>query len=376
MVAWRTATLGLILIASALATPARPGGDSVQVVVDDLELMVEPNHSVYSTATLGRGDRVVVLGTDAGWARIQAPATNFHWINAADVTLQADGTCVVRRRQATIRYASATARLPGPPVRTLPKGTVVHLIDHPDLTVPGSDPPQVWRAIAATADAVRFVPLDGLETLRPARADPQPAPSERPERTVAYEPEADNPELPPAVNAELASIAAMTRAIQAAPVETWNLDPIRGRYDSLLRQFSANPQVRAVVQPRLDQTHRELEFVAAARNLARLLREGEAHDAEVAQLQKSVLLARSRSERAFDAVGLLQPSSRRSQGEKVLALIGSEGRPVSYLSIPPGVPVRHYLAQKVGVRGVVRFDEGLGARLISVRDLELLEPRR
>ena len=376
MVAWRIATLGLILIASALATAARAGGDSAQVVVDDLELMTEPTHSAYSTASLGRGDRVVVLGTEAGWARVQAPAGNFHWINAADVTVQTDGTCVVRRRQATVRYASATARLPGPPWRSIPKGTVVHLIDHPDLKVPGGDPPQVWHAIEASDDKVRFVPLDSLETVNPARVDLKPASPDRPERTVAFDPEADDPDLPPAVNAELASIAAMTRAIKAAPVETWNLDPVRGRYDSLLRQFGSNPEVRATVQPRLDQVHRELELVESARSFARLLREGEARDAEMAQLQKTVAFARSRSERAFDAVGLLQPSSKRSQGQKVLALIGAEGRPIGYLSIPPGVPVNQYLARKVGVRGIVHFDEGLGARLISVRDLELLEPRR
>ena len=379
MVAWRIATLGLILVASAIATPTRAGGNAAQVVVDDLELMTEPTHSAYSTATLGRGDRVVVVGTEAGWARIQAPAGNFHWINAADVTVQPDGTCVVRRRQATVRHASATARLPGPPWRTIPKGTVVHLIDHPELKVPGGEPPQIWHAIEAAGDAVRFVPLDALEAIHPARTDagviPKPASPERPERTVAYEPEAD-PDLPPAVNAELASIAAMTRAIKAAPVETWNLDPVRGRYDSLLRQFGVNPAVKAAVQPRLDQVHRELELVESARTFARLLREGETRDAEVARLQKSVNLARSRSERAYDAVGLLQPSSKRSQGQKVLALIGNEGRPVGYLSIPPGVPVNQYLARKVGVRGIVHFDEGLGARLISVRDLELLEPRR
>ena len=376
MVAWRIATLGLILVASAIATPARAGGDAAQVVVDDLELMTEPNHSAYSTATLGRGDRVVILGTKAGWAMVQSPAENFHWINVADVATQPDGTCVVRRRQTSVRYASASARLPGPPCRTISKGTVVHRIDHPDLMVPGGDSPQVWQAIEATDDAVRYVPLETLENDKLARVDPQPTTADRPERTVTYEPEADNPDLPPAVNAELASIAAMTRTIQSAPLETWNLDPVRGRYDSLLRQFGAEPGVKQAVQPRLDQIHRELELVESARKFARLLGEGEARDAEIARLQKSVTLARSRSERAYDAVGLLQPSSRRSDGQKVLALIGAEGRPISYLTIPPGVPVNQYLARKVGVRGIVHFDEGLGARLISVRDLELIEPRR
>ena len=191
-----------------------------------------------------------------------------------------------------------------------------------------------------------------------------------------YQPEADDPDLPPEVNAALTSIAAMTRALQAGPIETWNLDPVRGRYEALLRQFETNPQVRAVVQSRLDQLRRETDLAEAARRFANLLRAGEQRDAEIAHLQRAVTLARSRSERGYDAVGLLQPSSRRYQGQKVLALIGAEGRPVSYLSIPPGVPVNQYLAHKVGVRGIVHFDEDLRARLISVRDLELIEPSR
>ena len=138
MVAWRIATLWLILVALALGAAPRAGDDAYQVIIDDLELMIEPTDSAYSTATFGRGDRVVVRATQPGWARVAAPVHNFHWINAADVAVQPDGSCVVTRRQATIRYASATARLPGPPVRTVALGAVVRLIDHPDLKV-GSD---------------------------------------------------------------------------------------------------------------------------------------------------------------------------------------------------------------------------------------------
>jgi len=77
-----------------------------------------------------------------------------------------------------------------------------------------------------------------------------------------------------------------------------------------------------------------------------------------------------------DPEGYIQPSSRRSDGHKLFALIGGEGKTIAYLDIPPGLDPDPYLAQRVGVRGQSRFDEDLGTRLISVRDLEALESRR
>ena len=372
MVAWWFATFCLVLIAPAIAAPARAGDGEYQVIGDDLEYMTEPTHSAYSTGCLKRGDRIMAKKTQPGWIQVQTPPDHFHWINAAEVEEQPDGTCIVIKRQASIRFAAESARLPGPIVRTVRKGTVVRPIDHPDLKVEASGKTQTWLAIEATDDSTRYVATDKLEPIGLASSPPRP---ERSEQLAVYLP-SDDDNVPPEVKAELASIAAMNRSIQAASVETWNLDPIRGRYESLLRQFDANPAVRRAIEPRLDLVRRDMELVRSLQAVARLLKAGDDRDAAIARTQRSVALARSGSDRGYDAQGLLQPSSRRSQGQKVLALVGPEGRTTSYLAIPPGVSVGRYLAHRVGVRGVVHFDEGLGARLISVRDLELIEPRR
>ncbi len=380
MVAWRFATLCLILIVPTIAAAARvdQSNDEYQVIRSDLELMIEPTHSAYSTGRLKRGDHVVMIGMQPGWVQVKTPSSEFHWINAGDVEERSDGTCVVSKRQVEIRFAAESARLPGPPVRLIRKGTVVRPIDHPDLIVLVGGKSQTWRAIEATNDDVRYLEADGLETIKP-----QPPPvatgadiANRPERRARYEPATDDANLPPEVNAELVSIDAMGRSIRAASVETWNLDPVRGRYDSLLRQFGTNPKVLATVEPKLDQVRREMELAKSAQAFAQLLKAGDQRDAAIAHTQQTVALAQSSSDRGYDAQGLLQPSSRRYQGKKVLALVGPEGRTTSYLEVPPGIPINQYLTQKVGVRGVVHFDEGLGARLISVRDLELIVPKR
>ena len=375
MVALRIATLWLALIAPAVVASARDEGQEFQIIVDDLEVMVEPSDSAYSTGTLRRGDRVIVLSSRSGWTTIRPPSGTFDWVNASQVREQPDGSCVVTANPAGVRFAADSAKMPGPPSGTLEKRTVVRLLDHPDLKVGRGENAQLWRAIEPRADEVRYLRVDGLSRPPPSKPTAPPA-DDRPERLVSFRPEAADPDLPAEVGAELASIASTTRSIKAGSLERWELGPVRSRYESLLRQFGDNASVKAAVQPRLDQVARDIELAQTARRFAQLLETGEERDVEVAQLQRSLTSARSRTERKYDAQGFLQASSRRSQGQKVLALIGPEGRPISYLSIPPGVPVSRYLAKKVGVRGIVHFDEELGARLISVRDLEVIEKIR
>jgi hypothetical protein len=57
-------------------------------------------------------------------------------------------------------------------------------------------------------------------------------------------------------------------------------------------------------------------------------------------------------------------------------LIGSDGSTLAYLDIPPGLDIDPLLAQRVGVRGDPHFNEDLGTRLITVRDVETMDPRR
>ncbi len=106
------------------------------------------------------------------------------------------------------------------------------------------------------------------------------------------------------------------------------------------------------------------------------LRRSRLLDDEVARVRQELAHAQVGTERGYDARGLLQASSRRVDGEKVHALIGPEGRPIAYLSLPPGLPVARLLARKVGVRGEVHYNESLGARLITVRDLDPLDKSR
>jgi len=112
------------------------------------------------------------------------------------------------------------------------------------------------------------------------------------------------------------------------------------------------------------------------RRFEEALRRSRNRDHEVALARQRLADARTVTERGYDAKGLLQASSRQVEGQRVHALIGPEGVPIAYLSIPLGISTTRLLARKVGVRGEVHYNESLGARLITVRDLDALDRPR
>ena len=165
---------------------------------------------------------------------------------------------------------------------------------------------------------------------------------------------------------------------QGASTRTWRaIAPLEGevryvrrdgvRLDPSPTAKVADPQVRAVQRDPADDPLARFE---------QALRRSRAIDSGVEEARRSLSVARTSTERGYDARGLLQASARKVDGQKVYALIGPEGTPVAYLAIPAGVPAARLLTRKVGVRGEVRFNESLGARLITVRDLDTLDKPR
>ena len=95
----------------------------------------------------------------------------------------------------------------------------------------------------------------------------------------------------------------------------------------------------------------------------------------MAALRKDLAQLERTRARSFDAIGFIQPSARNVDGHKVFALIGGKGSTIAYLDMPPGLDPQRFLAHRIGVRGQTHFNEDLGTRLITVRDMENVEAR-
>jgi len=190
-------------------------------------------------------------------------------------------------------------------------------------------------------------------------------------------------EEPPSENAtgvsaaELENIEAMYRAILAnQPIELWRFETVRSRYLALLKRAGDDPAVEDAIRVKLARVTRHEQAAEAARTMQAILAESHRRDREVAQVKRRIAAAGRSRAHAFNAVGFMQPSAQGIDGRKLYVLIANDGSTVAYLDIPPGLDPAPLVARRVGVRGVPHFNEDLGTRLISVRDVETIEARR
>jgi hypothetical protein len=351
-------------------------------VVDDLDVFDEPDARTVASGQLHRGDLVVVQSEEAGgWLAIEPPQGSFVWVEQAAIR-RASGrsTAQVVAARVQVRAGHPDARIPGVPRGALARGATVELVDRPPLIWGG----KTWRAIAPTPGEVRHVRAAGVDTgAAPGtgsapvetRADvaqdsqgktstraSSPAPATRP----------PPPPPPPAIARQVAQIEASHRAAVSVPIEHWELTSIRQRYEELLREVNDAASGNAI-RARLEIVTAQAEAAEATRQLEAILERSRRRDRTLALYLRRLAQARQPHERPYDAEGMIQPSSRKVDGQKVFALIGPEGTAVAYLDIPAGLDVSTLIARRVGVRGSSHFDEHLRARLISVRDLDALD---
>jgi hypothetical protein len=247
--------------------------------------------------------------------------------------------------------------------------------------VPGGKPG--WLAIAPPSDAFDWVDASAIKVGSDGRG--QVVAARATVRTGAAEARMPGPlrtPLPQGTIVLLLDRPALTLG-QGAKARSWRAiappgDEVRYvraeeiRLDPVATSKSDDPWVRPAHQ--LDPGGGDVN--EAIRKFEEALDRSRRLDHEVAATKQNLAIARTFTERGYDAKGLLQASSRQVEGQKVHALIGPEGVPIAYLAIPPGIPASRLLARKVGVRGDVHFNESLGARLITVRDLDPLDKPR
>jgi hypothetical protein len=183
--------------------------------------------------------------------------------------------------------------------------------------------------------------------------------------------------LPAEITAELAAIESMHRSVLVnLPIEEWKFDNVRARYQTLLKQAGANPAVAAEIQSRLARLTKHEQASQSARTVATILAQSRRRDRTVASIESRLAASQSAPVHTYTAAGFVQPSSSMYNGHKVFALIGPTGSTIAYLDIPPGLDVNAHFSHRVGVNGVMHYNEDLGARLITVRDIEPLHSAR
>ncbi len=337
-----------------------------EVVAESLAAHVEPDATSFAPERLRKGAKIRVVDADpaTGWLTIEPTALAFDWIERTSVRRDSSTTGEVIAPSTTLRVGIAGARLPGPPTSPLKRGVSVHFLDKPALILGTGKKATSWLAVVPEQGEVRYVRPDGVAW-----------PKSRPVATQAIRASFDAPKsfaekpLPP----EIAEIEAEHRAILSGRVASWQLAPVRERYESLLKQVNDHPEATEAIRARLDLVARHEEISLSARTFQTLLDRSRRLDQGVAKTLSQLARRDAPTRRPFTAEGLIQPASQLVEGRRVYALIGVDGEPVAYLDVPPGLDARFAVTKRVGVRGTVHYNENLGTRLIAVKDLEPLE---
>jgi hypothetical protein len=382
----------IVSLLLGLSGPALPVGPAdlpaeAEVVAATLDVFDEPDDAASAPGRLQRGDRVMIR--DAGqtsWLAIDPPPGSFCWVEESALgAADAQGGAPVTALGAVVRSGHPLARMPGTPRCMLAHGTVVQLRKSSPLIVGQGPQRKSWRAIEPPQGDVRYIKAAGVRISTNkrsgARAETDAAAAKIPpppaEIRVSYAP----PELPserpvaPDIADAIARIESIHRAALRVPVEQWRLEDVRQRYETLLKAVTDSAGGSAI-RARLDEVARQEAIARDAREIETLLARSRRRDASVALDERRLADAQKPQGRPYDIEGLIQASSRKVEGRKVFALIGPDGSTQAYLDIPPGVDVKGLMTHRVGIRGSVRYDETLRARVISVREAEALDATR
>jgi hypothetical protein len=179
------------------------------------------------------------------------------------------------------------------------------------------------------------------------------------------------------VAAQIKSVDELRQSIRTRQsIARWQMGRVRLNYEEILRKAGGDARVEEAIRARLVGVTRDERAAKAARTIEAILSRSHRRDQEIAAEIERVAVAGRSHARAYSAVGYVQASSRKIDGRKLYVLIGRDGSTVAYLDVPPGLEIEPLLAHRVGVRGDPHFNEDLGSKLITVRDVEKMEPRR
>ena len=353
---------------------------SAEITAEDLEVFDEPDEASFVTGTLKRGDHVGVRGAVVGgWLSIDPPPMTICWIarSAIDPDADAEGTdgrvidsarpgtsAEVLPPGAVIRFGHPQARMPGPPRGRVSAGTIVRLARRPPLEIGQGRAARVWYAIEPPPDQCCYIRAD---LTRPVAAMQPPAAETQPALVAArYAPPGAEPprlaNLPAGVASEIEKLEATEQTILALhPIEEWRFDPVRSRFQALLKAAGDNPAVEEAIRTRLARVTHYEQAAQAARQIQAILAVSHGRDREVVAVRRRIAAAGRSRARAFQVVGYMQPCSQSVEGRKLYVLISNNGSTLAYLDIPPGLDPDPLLASRVGVRGVAHYNEDLGA---------------
>lgn len=354
----------LLLAAAFLLTAGGNGPDEIwgEALLDSADVFTAPDARSYVTGSLRSGEKVRVLARGGeGFLSIEPPAGSIDWIpeDALEITGR---TATVIVSDIVVRGGCDGAKLPGPPVLRLASGATVMLQDRPGIILNHAGGPRTWRAIDPPPEDRRYVSAAQLRRVGPeaigARTSPgivrnvsQPAP------------------VPDARFDDPDSLRREFRGLLAQPLEERDFRSLIERTQASLKSAKA-PEAREALEKLSGELEIQERVASAARRFHSAVTNTRKVDRGIAGRPADPLAPRP----AHDGLGLLLPSSKAINGTKVYALVDEPTGAISaYLQMPPGIDADALVGRMVGVDGDLSYNEALGGRVMTVRDVEAVD---
>ncbi len=419
----------MILWLTFLSASAADRKFPYDAVIDVEEEFVRSGNgrNYYPTSKLRRGDRVVVRRHDpGGWVMISPPAGSFSWIKAEYVHREQGTTGTLTQNNVIVRIGSNFNDDHDWYQRELSKGDTVEILGEksfetdrgPVKMLKIQPPANEYRWIMGKAlrpvDAPVRKPLregdiaaNSSEKLPAAFPDPESDPFDngplaKPEIHKQSPPRVQEPVAAtesirqtgpdPAereqMRTRLAAVDDEFRTMIKQDPPTWNLVAMEQQYRQL-ENLSETPAFQTQLKLRLDAVQRYAKVKQEYDEFLRVATETRQRDAQLMSLKnpsggvagtgdmpkEAAQPATDRplpgaSPRRFDGAGVIQRSVSSIANAPHFVLTAPNGRMLAYLQPAPGVDLKPYVGQSMGVIGQRSYRQELQAELIVVRSLQ------
>jgi SH3-like domain-containing protein len=356
----------------------------------DVYVRSGPGRNYYPTAKLRKGQKVEIYRHDpGGWLAIRPPRDSFAWVSKRHLDPAGDSLATVNSDRVVARVGSAFSDVRDVIQVRLERGEKVELV-----APPADDSP--WCKIAPPSGEFRWVfakyvdrelPGDLAADQREAdaaqgyvsnRDDESGNPdvhlasaSDDPQRAAGAQPRGMLDDAS-TIGRELNRVNVELSAMVAQDLSAWNFDELKHRVETVLRD----------AQTSIERGHARL-LLAKLERFDDIRKRHEALRGAAGGTDRSTALAaagggavyRDDASR-FDGIGRLSPVISEKVGGPQFALVDNSNAVISFVTPAPGVNLRPYVDQYVGVNGQRGYLTELERHHISVQRVTVLDVNR
>jgi len=343
------AFLGSIVVTS-VAQAEQTFPYKAYVASDEVYVRSGPGENYYPTDKLKEGQEVEIYRHDpGGWYAVRPPADSFSWVSGRYLQLDKDNLATVTEDGVAARVGSRFSNIRDVIQVRLQRGEVVEVLDAKRPDGLNAGPANTWYKIAPPSGEFRWVygrfvasdySPDGLQqTNRGSEASG----SKRGARHFARSSATSLDDL----DLELSTMVAEEPTV-------WDFTDLRDRVQARFDQ-AENAVERGRARTMLgkiarfeDIRQRTVALNAMSQQLART-------DRRLSRLSSKSSSTSSDPDGRYDAVGRLNYVTASKPGAPRYAIMDDAGNVRCYVSPAPGVNLRSYVGQQVGINGMRGF---------------------